>query len=143
MHGLARKSLFLSKLKEVKLPRLTSKIVPKIWGSETWLVNNSQYCGKLLHLTPGYQCSLHYHPIKKETFHILAGAVRLEVYKNGVPLNPQDRVELILQEGQTYHLLPKTPHRFSAASLEGATILEISTPHSDADVVRIEDSRKL
>ena len=44
--------------------------VPKFWGYEQWFVNNDKYCGKRLLLNRGYQCSVHYHKIKEETFYI-------------------------------------------------------------------------
>ena len=120
------------------MPRLSSKSVPKLWGSETWIVNNSKYCGKILTLTHGYQCSLHYHPIKEETFYVLRGKVILEVREDG-----RTSEIVVLHPGECYHLLPNTPHRFRAMEYDGAEILEVSTPHDDGDVVRIEDSRKI
>ena len=55
------------------------KWVAKLWGAEKWLVNNEIYCAKELILVNGYQCSLHYHKIKDETFYILEGEVEIEM----------------------------------------------------------------
>ena len=44
--------------------------VPKGWGYEKWIVNNKDYCGKILFFVKGMKCSWHYHKIKKETFYI-------------------------------------------------------------------------
>ena len=112
------------------------KIVPKVWGRERILVNEAEYCAKILELDPNFQCSLHFHKIKKETFLVQSGAVTLEQRDiRGFPI-----VEILL-EGDSRTIMPKTPHRFS--SRLGATILEVSTHHDDSDVVRIEESRKI
>ncbi len=105
-------------------------IVDKIWGSETVIVNNSLYCGKIMHLKEGWQCSLHHHKIKDETFHILDGMVSFEL---------GDR-KLELRAGDSVHVAPGVKHRFGG--ITPATMIEVSTPHSDDDVYRDEDSRK-
>lgn len=111
------------------------KIVPKVWGTERWL-ENGDYCIKYLEITPGYKCSLHYHPKKRETFLVQSGAVRLEQRDvRGLPIDE------MLIEGDYRTIEPKTPHRFSSHT--GATILEVSTHHDDEDVVRLTDSGKI
>lgn len=107
------------------------KKVIKVWGWEEWIVNNDLYCGKFLYLKKGFQCSLHYHPKKHETFFIEHGKVIMEC-KNDTT---------IMGAGKTITILPKTRHRFTG--LEDSVIIEISTPHSDGDVVRIEESREV
>lgn len=109
------------------------KVVEKVWGRELWLVNEPHYCAKLLEINYGYQCSLHFHPVKNETFIVLRGKVNVEV----------GYVECLMQRGQTQLVPAKTPHRFGTSSAFGAVILEISTHHDDSDVVRIEESRKI
>jgi rfaE bifunctional protein kinase chain/domain len=109
----------------------TIKEVPKLWGYEKWIVNNDKYCCKQLVLKKGYQCSLHCHNVKDETFLISKGTVRLEV---------GDDVK-ILREGNFLRILPGTFHRFTG--LEDSVIIEVSTFHDDADVVRKEESRKV
>ena len=111
-------------------------ITNKLWGHEVELVNNESYCAKFLVLKPGYQCSLHCHKVKKETFIVYEGVVELEV----LDLEGYKSVNR-LEEGDSYTLEPQYYHRFSTPA--GATILEISTPHSDSDVYRLVDSRKL
>ena len=108
------------------------KIVDKLWGREQWLVNNEHYCAKRLFLTPGVQCSLHYHPVKQETFIIESGWVVLE----------QNGEWFLLGPGMSRTILPGEPHRFWAhnGGEEERVILEVSTHHSDADVVRLEPS---
>ncbi len=105
--------------------------VEKAWGKEIWLCNEKEYCAKWLLISPGKQCSLHLHPIKKETFVVIKGEVRLE----------HDGKLERLHEGDIRTILPKTLHRFG--SYYGAKILEISTHHSDNDVLRTEPSGDL
>jgi mannose-6-phosphate isomerase-like protein (cupin superfamily) len=101
------------------------RVVEKVWGEEEWIVNNDLYCSKLLHIKPGYVCSDHRHPIKDETFYVLAGhgAVRIG---GGVRQ---------VKVGDTIRIEPLTWHCFATAA--GMTLLEISTHHEDADVERM------
>jgi len=126
----------------LKLPfpglRKNIKYVKKQWGLEVWLCNNEKYCAKFLILKPGYQCSLHAHRYKDETFIVLSGKVNLETLQfkeNG------EKTVNTLKAGNSYRILPDLFHRFS--SKLGALILEVSTTHSDEDVIRLEESRKL
>lgn len=113
------------------------RVMPKVWGSEHWIVNSDKYCLKVLTVVPGYQCSLHYHKNKDETFIVQQGQVLLEQRDiRGYPY------EELLSAGEQRHIAPKTPHRFQAKDAV-AVIIEISTHHDDADVVRIEDSKKI
>lgn len=105
--------------------------IVKEWGEEKIICNEPEYCSKYLHISPQKKCSLHYHNQKKETFFVVSGLVRLEW---------SDFDELLIA-GESRTIMPTTLHRFS--SLRGATILEISTHHSDEDVVRIEPSGSL
>lgn len=114
------------------------KTVDKAWGQEIWLVNNERYCAKLLHINVGWQCSLHMHPIKKETFIVLDGGVGLYV---GVPDGEYTYHQLVA--GESYTLEPGTFHRFWSYTDEPAVVLEISSTHSDDDVVRLEESKPL
>ncbi len=109
--------------------------VEKLWGSEQWLHNGDDYCAKLLFLNHGFQCSLHYHPVKRESFICVAGKVRLEVLQNDGHIQ-----NIYLQPYQHYTLEPGKAHRFRAIT-PTAVIVEASTKHSDSDVVRLEDSR--
>ena len=106
--------------------------VRKIWGTETIFVNEPEYCLKELRIDPGKRCSLHYHNIKKETFIVQSGFIRIE--RLGYP-------DLVLKHGDQLLILPKTPHRFS--SVNGATMLEVSTHDDSEDCVRIEPSGEL
>ncbi|SRR5260370_12806247 len=112
-------------------------VVTKLWGTEHWIVNNDKYCFKVLTIMPGFQCSLHYHKRKDETFIVYDGEILLEQRDvRGYP------IEEVLSAGQQRHIEAKTPHRFQARN-GSAVILEISTHHDEADVVRIEESKKV
>lgn len=115
--------------------------VAKKWGLEEWLVNNPLYCAKLLWITPGYMCSLHYHKTKHETFCALDGLIRVEYYLEG----GKRRVDTILVgwRRDVLTLPPNTPHRFFSMGGDGGLLLEVSTTHDDADVVRIVESREI
>ena len=104
--------------------------VEKAWGWEEIVSNSTQYCGKVLHVLPGKQCSLHYHILKDETFYLLDGDCEYQT-----ELVPR-RNKMVL--GEPVHIPPGMLHRF--ASRGGCRLMEVSTEHSDADVVRLEPS---
>jgi mannose-6-phosphate isomerase len=111
---------------------LFEKIVEKTWGKEYWIDNQPEYCLKYLEVIPGQMCSLHYHPIKTETHIILTGEIFLEL---GGTEHPQ-HVILEMKKGDRHKIYAKTPHRFWSGP-QGGLILEISTSHSEVDVVRL------
>ena len=106
--------------------------VDKAWGFEQILVNTPLYCAKFLHVQPGKKCSLHYHKFKDETFYVLDGECGLQT--SAVDPSPLP----ILKKGDSRHIPPGLPHRFS--SLRGCILLEVSTHHDDSDVIRLEPS---
>ena len=109
------------------------KRVKKVWGEEQWIVNEKEYCAKLLLLDSGYQCSLHAHVEKKETFNVLEGSVFLEVIAPDDPYPPAI-INIEVLPGQRFTIDPGWYHRFSSKT--GAIILEVSTHHDDTDVIR-------
>ena len=60
---------------------LPIKFVSKGWGFEKWIVNNSEYCGKLLYFIKGKRCSWHYHIKKDEVFYVQSGKIEVR-YSN-------------------------------------------------------------
>ena len=108
------------------------KVVEKAWGRELWLANEPEYCLKKLILDEGYACSLHYHPIKKETFFVDYGSCFIRIGREIRELHLGDSVVIE----------PTTPHQFWSVKGD-CHILEVSTHHSDDDVVRLEESHKL
>ena len=107
------------------------EIHEKVWGSEKWIVNTKNYCGKILTLNKRYRCSIHYHKNKDETFYILSGRVLMEI-------NGKQR---IMQEGDVQRILPLTRHRFTG--LEKSVIIEFSTHHEETDSHRETQSEKI
>ena len=134
--------------------------VKKIWGSEDWLINNEKYCAKFLNLNQGYECSVHYHMKKDETFYVLAGEVELylfnlrEICCANLPIPRHDwfinnkiqilqnMKSIILKAGDQYRLSPFTAHKFRAVTF-CAKILEVSTTHYEDDSYRLTESQKL
>ena len=84
----------------------------------------------MLSLNKGYQCSLHYHKNKDETFVITEGQVRLELGSEVLHLRP----------GAFIRIPPNTHHRFTG--IEDSLIMEVSTHHEESDSYRLEESRK-
>ena len=106
--------------------------VQKEWGDEYILCNNRQYCAKILALLPDSTSSYHYHNKKHETFILWEGSCWMEI----------EGVKKRLKQGMKVVLKPKTKHRFyNAQDFKKCYILEISTTHSDEDVVRIRKSK--
>lgn len=112
------------------------KHVPKVWGTEVWLCNTALYCSKLLLLKEGMQCSMHMHPIKNETFIVLEGTPSIETGGSAAEAMVAYRM---LGPGDSVYIPTGLYHRFGAPS--GASVLlEVSTQHSDLDVVRATES---
>jgi len=108
------------------------QIVEKDWGYEEICVNEPTHCGKKLFIKLGRQCSLHHHDKKDETFHVLTGSVLMQV---------EDSV-FWAAERTNIRIPPGTRHRFGAVDQSG-TLVEFSSHHDDADVVRHEPSGPL
>ena len=114
------------------------KRVSKAWGVEYWIVNTGEYCGKALVVNAGWQCSLHYHAKKHETFWVITGGGwvehRMQVPSSGRWFLGREEVGvhsvLTIERGE--------PHRFGTEC--GMTLVEFSTHHEDEDSYRIEPS---
>lgn len=108
------------------------RTVPKRWGSERWIVNTDAYCAKVLTLKVGAQTSLHYHPIKRETFMVQHGILQLA-------LGSQEQRHELLVPGECFDLPAGIPHRLVNAGTDPLEVLEVSTHHRDADSIRVAD----
>ena len=106
-----------------------SEIHKKLWGSEEWLANTENYCGKILTLNAGFRCSYHYHKKKDETFYVLEGKVYLVLAGR----------EMLLNEGDSQRVLPGQRHSFSSLT-DISRIIEISTHHEEEDSYREDKS---
>lgn len=109
------------------------KFVPKGWGYEKWIVNCPHYCGKILYIVKGKQCSWHYHEKKDEVFYIQSGKIMLYYGR-------QDMIDLadimILNRGDKFHVPTGLRHRMYA--MEDTELFEFSTEHFDEDSIRLE-----
>lgn len=112
---------------------LEMNFVPKGWGFEKWIVNNEEYCGKLLYFVKGKMCSWHYHKLKDEVFYIQSGKILVK-YSNEDNLDNAE--ERILTRGENFHVHRGLRHRMIA--LEDTELFEFSTPHFDSDSYRIK-----
>lgn len=108
------------------------KIVSKGWGFEKWIVNNEQYCGKLLYIIKDKKCSWHYHILKDETFYIHSGKILLIYSYND---DYKEAQKIILSKGDTFHIDRKLRHQMIA--LEDTELFEFSTQHFDEDSYRV------
>ena len=81
--------------------KTSSKIVPKGWGHEVWIVNKEEYCGKLLYLKEGKKCSWHYHKLKDETFYLQSGKILLK-YLDSDDIDSAE--EVILSPGDSFYI---------------------------------------
>jgi len=108
------------------------KFVPKGWGFEKWIVNNKEYCGKLLYFVKGKKCSWHYHVLKDETFYIQSGKLIL-MYSDEDDLETADKK--VLRKGDYFHIYRGLRHQMYA--LEDTELFEFSTQHFDDDSIRI------
>lgn len=104
---------------------------PKKWGAEDWLINNGRYCAKFLTFVKGEHFSTHYHWIKEETWIVIDGVLEL-LYCD---LSDANWHKKELKVGDIVHIPPGNPHKLVA--LTNAKILEVSTPHYEADSYRI------
>lgn len=105
--------------------------VEKPWGHELIWASTDRYVGKVLHVKAGEALSLQYHERKDETIHTLRGRMKFFVGASADELR-----EVVLEEGQSFHITPGMVHRMEA--ITDVDILEVSTPDLD-DVVRLED----
>ncbi|MBU2496449.1 MAG: cupin domain-containing protein [Nanoarchaeota archaeon] len=111
--------------------------VPKIWGGEDWIANDedTNYCGKIIRVNKGYQCSLHHHVKKDETFYLAKGKILMELEQDG-------KLEsVIMNEGEALHVKPGQKHRFTGLEKYNE-IFEFSTYHEDSDSIRSIDGGK-
>lgn len=107
-----------------------NKYIEYAWGEESRIVD-AEYCGKLVHVKPGGQCSLHYHKVKDETLYVIAGRGWVEhsliIAGTFGPI-----VRCPLAPGEWITIARGKLHRFG--SLEHLTMIEMSNQHSENDI---------
>jgi mannose-6-phosphate isomerase-like protein (cupin superfamily) len=113
------------------------KFVSKKWGFEDWIVNTSEFCGKVLFIARGQKTSWHYHEVKDECFYVLKGRLKILLSK-GVSKLTDETFFIILQPGESFKL-PKG-HTHELIAYDGdVTFIEFSTHHEDSDSYRLKD----
>jgi len=112
--------------------------VDKRWGHELIIVNDSDagYCGKMMVMDNVYvQSRVERHRTKDETFYVLEGIVRLELFGSGP--TPSETEIRHLHRGNSFRITPGTWHRFGTYQA-GTQFVEFSTFHDDSDTERYE-----
>jgi mannose-6-phosphate isomerase-like protein (cupin superfamily) len=111
----------------------------KVWGNETWIVNNGLYCLKLLKFHDRGNCSsLHFHDDKTESWYVQSGTFEAHV----IDTNDANVVVTVLTEGDVVTLTPLTVHQIVCTSDGGGTLIEVSTTHHDSDSYRVFPSNE-
>ncbi|MGH7933112.1 MAG: cupin domain-containing protein [Candidatus Binataceae bacterium] len=108
------------------------QIVPKGWGREVWIANGEHYCGKILEISKGKRCSLHYHKLKTESFYLRAGRLLVRVKESS---ESEVIEEFELGPGECMDIPIGLVHQMEA--LEDAELYEFSTQHFDSDSHRL------
>tara|TARA_R110002074_G_scaffold208668_6_gene377467 strand:+ start:49 stop:408 length:360 start_codon:yes stop_codon:yes gene_type:complete len=111
---------------------LPINFVPKGWGFEKWIVNNEEYCGKVLYFVKDRRCSWHYHIKKDEVFYVQSGKILVK-YSEQDDLENAD--EVVMERGDNFHVYRGLRHQMIA--LEDTELFEFSTQHIDEDSYRI------
>lgn len=105
--------------------------IKKGWGYEIIIVNNKQYCGKILHFNKMAKFSMHFHMKKQETWYVQSG--RFEFH--WIDTKDASVHTEILEEGDVITNFPGEPHQIHCL-IEG-DIFEVSTEHFDSDSYRV------
>jgi len=138
------------------------ELVKKVWGYERQIANfkHEGYCGKILTVIPGFQCSIHFHAVKHETFFVVRGSLCVMLYD--IPLNMRmaavtdptslDHDKLrqpypkVLETHEKLTIEPFQAHKFwcmGGHAGELAEFIEFSTYDNEADSYRITSSGAL
>ncbi len=114
---------------------------PMGWGGELWVIKNENYWGRLMFLEPGKRGSIHYHTDQMETFMVLVGQMKLDLYPQ-VPrmddpscYTPQRRQSSIPRICEVINIPPRIPHQF--VGIERTLLIEISTQRFESDTHRV------
>ncbi len=104
----------------------------KGWGYEIWIHNSADYCGKILVLEKGKQCSLHHHIEKKETFYIQSGKLLMRLVEES-----GEESSFEMSKGDVLEICPGLKHQFTGIA-DITEIMEFSTEHFESDSIRTE-----
>jgi len=107
----------------------------KPWGHEVeWAINN-KYIGKIIHIDRMKSPPKQYHDVKDKTIHVLNGVLIVDVWEKP---DGKSFSTMVLTEGESVRIQPKTVHKFSAPIEGYVRLIEASTPQYD-DVVLLQD----
>jgi len=112
---------------------MMKKIVEKPWGYEEIIVHTDKYVMKKIFIKAGHRLSKQFHIKKDETVYVDAGVLHLDFSREPGESNVRK-----LDEGESWHIKPKTIHRFCAPADTNVILIEASTPELD-DVIRLDD----
>jgi hypothetical protein len=110
--------------------------IPKMWGHEIILKNDS-YCCKLLVYDGVRTSSQHYHETKHETFVVVKGLFDIEWYMLDAPATKGAQR---FGPGAALVLEPRTVHLVRCLDPSGGMLVEASTHDDPNDCVRLAPS---
>lgn len=113
------------------------KTVSKEWGREIILPGDG-YTTKIMEVKPGFQCSIHFHQKKNETFVLIEGSLDVAFWEPD-----STKHSMRLDNPLSALVLPAcTPHTFSVPKDQGfnSIFLESSTPDDPSDSYRLTRS---
>lgn len=109
----------------------------KKWGYEDWLVNNEEFCGKILHFNKGAKFSGHFHGEKQEIQYCYRGKLILRYTDEQANI-----LEREINVGDIINIPRFQVHQLEA--IEESDIFEVSSEHREEDSYRVwpGDSQK-
>lgn len=105
------------------------KEAPKVWGTELWIANLPEFCGKILQVNKGACSSYHYHRFKREVFYCFEGQILLNLEGIEIKMTP-DSEPVLIEPGAKHSFL----------GIQKSRIFEVSSHHDDSDVYRLSES---
>jgi len=108
-------------------------IIDKPWGHEEIIVHTDRYVMKKIFIKAGQRLSKQFHLKKDETVYVFKGVLYLDFSRDLGESNVRK-----MCEGESWHIMPQTIHRFCAPDDSDVVLFEVSTPELD-DVVRLHD----
>lgn len=104
--------------------------VEQDWGHEDWIWNG-RYCGKKLLIKKSRSTEWIYHRVKDKVLYVESGQILLTY---GYDVDIKFASTLTLGADAAFHIPPGMYH--SVKALDESRILELSTHHSEKDVIR-------
>lgn len=109
----------------------TKPVIPKGWGCEIIIANNSMYCGKILQFNAGCKTSMHFHSKKHETWYAVSGKYIVRLIDSHDAMTHEYNFE----PGMTLEIKQNMIHQIE--SIEAGDVYEISTTDYDNDSYRV------